>query len=215
MSPAEEDAARAQCERVRATEGVVPPADVAAMVTASIIASFTVAMAEDLCRTVNDVCRSGNAVQNRLTCRDTGVIPAVVAAMFLHGAVSADVASRGCWALGNLALANAPNADAIAGSARGLPAILSVMASHSSDETVQMSSCWALSVTAGFASPAGLAIMRETRAVELINRAKERFKLTPDTDESVTRHANIALVYLNNSASTFRSVVGVSVCTYP
>lgn len=92
--------------------------------------------------------------------------------MSAHGAARPGVASKGCWALWNLANGNTSNADAIVTSTGALDAILAVMAAHPGDETLQKSACRALWIIAGEVSPGTLGALRDSAAMELLKCAR-------------------------------------------
>lgn len=187
-------AALAACGRVNdfdedGSDDAVPLDDVTSLVIACTAALFDPEVSDAFATTIHGICyRSAN----KATCGAAGVIPVVVSAMRMHGAVNARVAAKGCGALANLAHGHSGNANAIATSAGGLDGILSVMTSHAGDEEVQKWASHALNILVGNVTPAALAVIRESRAVELLNAAKSNFPATNGYD-TVTNHAALAL----------------------
>lgn len=163
--------------------------EVASLVSVCTPALSSSKAAAAFCSTISQACSKRFGDSNAAVCSAGGVIPAVVAAMSVHSAVSADVACKGCEALGTLALYHADNADAIVTSTSGLAAILSAMATHPEKGKVQGKACWALSNLASRVSPDGKVVMLESAAIELINAAKERHW----EDDDVTPHVAWAL----------------------
>lgn len=170
-------------------------AGMTALVTACTAALPSLAVAEAFCNSIGSVCtnsREGKA--NAVTCGAAGVIPAVIAAMSVHGAGGALVAASGYVALASLADGNAVNADAIVGCSGGLDVLLSVMACHAADGEVQAKACWALWGVAGSVSSGGLTAMRQSRAMQLIRAAKVNLS----SDNLVMMYADGALATLKH-----------------
>lgn len=122
-----------------------------------------------------------------------GVIRALVSSMSERAADRVHVARNLCGVLGNLASCNRVHADAIVLSTGGLDAILSLMQVYVENGVFQGWPCFALNKLAEAVSPAALTVMRESRAVELLNTAKRNF---PTDVGSVQRFADAALARL-------------------
>lgn len=139
--------------------------DCASLLAACSPASSSPAMATVFCETIARLRAHSTAVA-------AGVIPALVAAMSTHGAVSADVALAGCSALARLAYEDTDVGDAIVLSSGGVDVLLFVMASHTENGDVQDGACWLLHLLAAYASPAAMVAMRASSAVDALNAVR-------------------------------------------
>lgn len=187
-SPEAVTSARSLCQRVLSNHRDHVEVE---SLTSRLLSECTAALsspevAEDFCYAIAAACSGSAAIRETLGA--AGVIDAVVEMMGLHGLTSADVASRGCFALCNLAAGHPADAQAIVCS-RGLALILSAMTSHPGDGMVQCDACMALQSIADFGGPAAKRVIRDSAAVELLNAAKR----THSNDEDVLGVAEGAL----------------------
>lgn len=181
--------AREDCARVRRIQGDVTIDEMTSLVARCTAALSSPEVADDFSQAVTHICQTGSWMPNKETCGAAGVIPAIVSALLTHGAVSVGVAMHGCQALCRLGEFNTDNIDAIVLYSGGLDAILSVMVWMAGEVTALHQACYALQFIADFASPASLAAIRESRAVELIQAEKANHP----TDFSLTMFADSAL----------------------